>query len=75
MTNQIIMLKILSIGILSKNITDEINKCTSKHFENKEDAVEYIKTNISKDSEIFLKASRSMKFEQIIILLEGKNNE
>ena len=66
---------VLSIGILSKNITDETNKCTSKHFENKEDAVEYIKTNISKDSEIFLKASRSMKFEQIIILLEGKNNE
>ena len=66
---------VLSIGILSKNITDEINKCTSKHFDDKEDAVEYIKTNISKDSEIFLKASRSMKFEQIIILLEGKNNE
>ena len=66
---------VLSIGILSKNITDEINKCTSEHFEDKEKAVEYIKTNISKDSGIFLKASRSMKFEQIITLLEGKNNE
>lgn len=57
---------ILSVGNLSKNITDEVKNCYSKHFDTVENVVDYIKTNISKDSKIFLKASRSMKFERII---------
>lgn len=57
---------ILSVGNLSKNITDEIKNCFSKHFDTIEEAVDFIKSDIAKDSKIFLKASRSMKFERII---------
>ena len=62
---------ILSVGKLSKHITDEVKNCTSKHFETIEEVVDFIKTYISKNSKIFLKASRSMKFERII---EGLKN-
>ena len=55
--------KILSIGNLSKNITQN---CNGIHFNSIEDCSNYIKANISKKTTIFLKASRSMKFEQII---------
>ncbi len=61
---------VLSVGNLSKYITDEIKNCNSKHFETIEETINYIKTNIQPDSKIFLKASRSMKFERII---EGLN--
>ena len=54
--------RVLTIGTLSKNIAEP-------NFETVEDAVEYIKNNISKNSKLFLKASRSMKFESIIELL------
>lgn len=54
--------KIITIGSLAKNIA-------KPNFETIEDAVKYIKTNISKNTKIFLKASRSMKFEKIIELL------
>lgn len=57
---------VLSIGNLSKYITDEVKKCYSKHFETIEDAVDFIKNNVIKRRKIFLKASRSMKFERII---------
>ena len=56
---------ILSIGTLSKHITDEVKNCTAKHFETIEDAVSFLK-NADKNSKVFLKASRSMKFERII---------
>lgn len=58
--------KVMTIGNLSKNISQE---CNGMHFETIELAVEYIKSNVSKESKLFLKASRSMKFEQIIELL------
>lgn len=54
---------VISIGDLSKNITDS---CGGKHFDTIENAVAYVQKNITKDKKIFLKASRSMKFEQII---------
>ena len=57
---------VLSIGKLSKYITDEVKKCYSKHFGTVEDAVEFIRNNVMKQRKIFLKASRSMKFERII---------
>ena len=62
--------KIISIGNLSKNITDAISKCNTEHFETTELAVQYLKTNIQQNSTLFLKASRSMKFEKIIELLQ-----
>ena len=60
---------VLTIGDLSKNISNEITNCKAFHFNKLEDAVEYIKNNISSDTKLFLKASRSMKFENIISLL------
>lgn len=63
---------VITIGNLSKNISDNIHNCKSEHFENIENAVKYIKTNIDKDYNLFLKASRSMKFEQIIENLSDK---
>lgn len=57
---------VLSIGKLSKYITDEVKKCYSKHFGTVEDAVEFIRNNVMKHRKIFLKASRSMKFERVI---------
>lgn len=57
---------IISLGNLSKNITDEINVCKTAHFENLDDVIAFINSNLPKNSTIFLKASRSMKFEKII---------
>lgn len=56
--------RLITVGTLSKNIGG-IN------FETVEDAVNYIKSNISQNTKIFLKASRSMKFERIIELLRA----
>ena len=57
-------MNILTVGELAKNINPAL------HFDTVEEESEYIKTNISKDKKIFLKASRSMKFERIIDLLK-----
>ena len=57
---------VLSIGQLAKNITDEITVCKAVHFENIEQSVDYIESSIGKEMTLFLKASRSMKFENII---------
>ena len=59
--------QVLTIGNLSENIS---KACNGKHFENINKAVEYIKTNIPKENKLFLKASRSMKFERIIEILQ-----
>ena len=64
---------VITIGNLSENISSEIKNCKSVHFKDIESAVDYIKQNISKDTTIFLKASRSMKFERIILLLIDEN--
>ena len=58
--------KVISIGNLSKNITDSINVCDTAHFGTIEDAVLYLKSHIAPPVTLFLKASRSMKFENII---------
>lgn len=55
--------KVLTVGNLAKNIAEP-------NFMTVEEAVEYIKNNIPKESKLFLKASRSMKFERIIELLK-----
>ena len=60
---------VLSVGKLSKNITNEITNCASKHFDTTDQCVNYIKSNIKMDRSLFLKASRSMKFENIITCL------
>jgi UDP-N-acetylmuramoyl-tripeptide--D-alanyl-D-alanine ligase len=63
---------ILSVGTLSKNITNAITNCEVKHFDNIEACVEYIKMRITQNYPIFLKASRSMRFEKIIEQLNNK---
>ena len=55
--------KVITIGNLSKNVAEP-------NFATVEEAVEYIKNNISKNTKLFLKASRSMRFEKIIELLK-----
>ena len=65
---------VITIGNLSKNITDEITNCKTTHFETIIDGVNYIKTNIPKNSKLFLKASRSMKFEKIIDTLSSQTD-
>lgn len=62
---------VLTIGDLSKNISDMVTNCNSQHFTSIKEAVAYIKANITPDSKLFLKASRSMKFERIIEALKG----
>lgn len=57
---------VLSLGSLSKYITEEIKNCRSKHFDRIEELVGFMRKEIPQDSKIFLKASRSMKFERII---------
>ena len=57
---------IISVGSLSKYITDEIRNCKAVHFDTTEQGVNYIKKNIERKTILFLKASRSMKFENII---------
>ena len=61
---------VLTVGNLSKNISDKVKNCDSRHFDTISEVVEFIKNNIDKSSKIFLKASRSMKFERIISELE-----
>lgn len=56
---------IITIGNLSKYISFA---CNGKHFDSIENATLYIKT-FPKNMKLFLKASRSMKFEKIIDLL------
>lgn len=61
---------VITVGDLSKNISDKITNCYSKHFDELEKAGEFIKNNLDKKSTIFLKASRSMKFERILDYLQ-----
>lgn len=56
---------LLTEGILAKSIKPK-NEAEKKHFSNKVDLVKYIKKEIPKGASILLKASRSMKFEEII---------
>ena len=63
--------KVISIGTLSKNITDSITKCEVHHFNSIEEVIPYIKSCIYPPITLFLKASRSMKFEKIIELLNS----
>ena len=58
---------IFTVGSLSKHISDV---CSGLHFDTVENVVNYVKNNVQKSSKIFLKASRSMKFERIIELLD-----
>lgn len=55
---------VLTVGELAKYIQPK--KLKTKHFETKQELANFIKTNLPKGSNILLKASRFMKFEEII---------
>lgn len=55
---------VLTVGELAKYIQPKNLKTV--HFENKQELVAFIKDNLEKGSNILLKASRFMKFEEII---------
>ncbi len=57
---------ILTVGNLAKEIGGD------KNFESNKDAAEYIIQNIKEERTIFFKASRSMKFEEIIGYIKEK---
>ena len=69
----------ITVGNLAKYIGDELLKYGFKveHFQNNLETSRYILDNLHEDITIFLKASRSMKFEEIIEnlkhLRKGKN--
>ena len=57
---------ILTVGNLAKEISDNIKNCFTKNFNTTKDVSDYILNNVEKNATIFLKASRSMKFENIL---------
>lgn len=66
---------LITVGKLSKNIIkglSEEKKFGAKNFETNQEAAKYILENIPAGTKILFKASRSMKFEEIIKELEEK---
>ncbi|MBF0715825.1 UDP-N-acetylmuramoyl-tripeptide--D-alanyl-D-alanine ligase [Gemelliphila palaticanis] len=58
--------KVITIGKLSKNISDNISNIETLHFFNNEDALTHLKNNVHKNEVLLFKASRGMKLEKII---------
>lgn len=67
-------LVVFTVGDLAKNISDALEGKAKfvKNFENNEEVSRYIIDNVDVGTTIFLKASRSMKFEEIIEKLKGE---
>lgn len=64
--------KFLTVGVLSRNIAEELKDFDVTSVETNEDAAKVLRT-APKNSNVFLKASRSMKFEEIINNLKESN--
>ena len=63
---------ILTVGDLALKISEALStEIKTQNFQNTSDLTRYILANIDKSYTIFLKASRSEKFEDIIKMLEG----
>ncbi|MBQ7287499.1 MAG: UDP-N-acetylmuramoyl-tripeptide--D-alanyl-D-alanine ligase [Candidatus Gastranaerophilales bacterium] len=62
-------IKLLTVGNLARHIARN-STLDSVEFENNEQCAKYIVQNVEKNSTILLKASRAMKFEQIIEMVE-----
>ena len=62
-------IKLLTVGNLARHIARN-STLESVEFENNEQCAKYIVQNVEKNSTILLKASRAMKFEQIIEMVE-----
>lgn len=66
--------KILTVGAYAKEIGEVLEKSAGfvKNFENNDEVSKYIIDNVDVGTTIFLKASRAMKFEEIIGKLRGE---
>ena len=62
-------IKLLTVGSLARHIARN-SIVDSVEFETNEECAKYIVENVEKNTTILLKASRSMKFEQIIEMVE-----
>lgn len=61
---------LLTVGELAKFIS-RASTLNSKHFDSKEECAKYIKNSLEPNTTILLKASRSMKFEEIIEMVKN----
>lgn len=61
---------LLTVGELAKFIS-RASSLNSKHFDSKEECVKYIKNNLEPGTTVLLKASRVMKFEEIIDMVKS----
>ena len=57
---------LITVGNESKNIEKEAKAKEKYHYNNNEDAIKKLKEIMSKDDIVLLKASNSMKFEEIV---------
>lgn len=66
--------RFLTVGEYAKEIGEVLEKSAGfvKNFENNDEVSKYIIDNVDIGTTIFLKASRTMKFEEIIGKLEGE---
>lgn len=67
--------RFFTVGEYAKEIGEVLEKSAGfvKNFENNDEVSKYIIDNVDVGTTIFLKASRTMKFEEIIGKLEGEN--
>lgn len=66
--------KLLTVGMLARHIARNTT-LESVEFETNEECAKYIVENIKENTTILLKASRSMKFEQIIEMVKEYDND
>ena len=62
----------ISVGKLAKIIANEVTKIDKKSFDTVDEVAEFLPTLSDKNTVIFLKASRGMKFERILEIIKGK---
>ena len=62
---------LVTVGNDSKYI-DEEAKCSKKHFDNNNDAINYLKEIVEEKDSILVKASNSLKFIEIVNALKGE---
>lgn len=65
--------KFITVGNLSKNIANNLKNFDTKCVNTNKEASEILKTSNYQGSNVFLKASRSMKFEEIINYLKEES--
>ena len=67
-------IELLTVGALARHIARNTT-LKNVEFENNEQCAKYIIENVQKNSTVLLKASRSMKFEQIIEMVKNYDND